>query len=132
MGNLTYESDIFPTLSGLASRISALLKDGYIAGLWRSNLVEGFSWTHEGKRRPLNAQPKLWRAPSWSWASMTDGVLYKHRISPDDLKLDKIYATVTDVVCMPTGLQKTGTISSATLTLSGWTSCATIKNYMNS
>ncbi|KAH6998817.1 heterokaryon incompatibility protein-domain-containing protein [Ilyonectria sp. MPI-CAGE-AT-0026] len=59
MGNLTYESDIFPALSGLASRISALLKDGYMAGLWRSNLVEGLLWTYEGKCRPSNAQPKL-------------------------------------------------------------------------
>ncbi|KAH7023770.1 hypothetical protein EDB80DRAFT_807854 [Ilyonectria destructans] len=62
MGNLTYESDIFPALSGLANRISALLEDDYMAGLWRSNLVEGLLWTHEGKRRPSKAQPKLWRA----------------------------------------------------------------------
>lgn len=55
MGNFTYESDIFPALSGLASRVSALLEDNYMAGLWRSNLVEGLLWTHKenaGRQMP--------------------------------------------------------------------------------
>ncbi|KAK7422558.1 hypothetical protein QQX98_001581 [Neonectria punicea] len=130
MGNLTYESDVFPALSGLASRISGLLGDEYVAGLWRSNLVEGLLWSRESKRdNKSRHQPKSWRAPSWSWASVNDEISFPHsKITLGRRpELHDIYARVVDVACNPTGSQRTGPLSSATLTLSGWISHATVR-----
>ncbi|KAH6889762.1 heterokaryon incompatibility protein-domain-containing protein, partial [Thelonectria olida] len=130
MGNLTVESDAFPALAGLASRISGLLEDEYVAGLWRSNMVEGLLWARKNEtpdNRPV--RPKSWRAPSWSWASITDEISYKHNTTSGWFRpeLHEIYAAVEDVECVPTGSQRTGPISSAALTLSGWVSHASVR-----
>lgn len=61
---LTYASDKFPAISGLASVFEKLLDDEYVAGIWRSQLAEGLLW-HGSSRRV-----REYRAPSWSWASV--------------------------------------------------------------
>ena len=43
----------------------------YLAGLWRSNLLEGLCWFSSSPSRAL----EQYRAPSWSWASV-DGQIY--------------------------------------------------------
>ncbi|CAJ0552222.1 Ff.00g062010.m01.CDS01 [Fusarium sp. VM40] len=63
---LTYASDKLPAISGLATVFARLLDDEYVAGLWRSHLIEGLLW--EGFPRRVQE----YRSPSWSWAS-TDG-----------------------------------------------------------
>ncbi|KAH7152835.1 heterokaryon incompatibility protein-domain-containing protein [Dactylonectria macrodidyma] len=134
MGNLTHEGDVFPALSGLATRISGLLDDEYVAGLWWSNMVEGLLWTYDiYNERPqpyrIRLPPKSWRAPTWSWASMTDAISYQNhsRFQWTRGNLQEVYARVIDVECTSTGSQKTGPISSAALTLSGWISSAKIQ-----
>ncbi|KAI1455916.1 hypothetical protein F4805DRAFT_459181 [Annulohypoxylon moriforme] len=42
--SLTYISDRLPALSGLASRFSLQLNDGYVAGIWRRDIHAGLSW----------------------------------------------------------------------------------------
>lgn len=42
--NLTYQSDVFPALSGIAKRFAFLADDQYIAGLWRRDLIAGLMW----------------------------------------------------------------------------------------
>ncbi|KAJ9608490.1 hypothetical protein H2200_007478 [Cladophialophora chaetospira] len=66
--NLTYERDIFPALSGLASRFSRLLSDEYVAGMWRKHLIQGLLWVVPSS--PEGGVPLKWRAPTWSWASV--------------------------------------------------------------
>lgn len=61
---LTYPSDKFPAISGLASVFETLLDDEYVAGIWRSQLAECLLW-HGSSRRV-----REYRAPSWSWASV--------------------------------------------------------------
>jgi hypothetical protein len=41
---LTYRSDRFPALSGLAKSFQRAVKDEYLAGLWRKDLLSGLSW----------------------------------------------------------------------------------------
>ncbi|RSM08593.1 hypothetical protein CEP52_004608 [Fusarium oligoseptatum] len=129
MGNLTHESDVFPALSGLASRISGLLNDDYMAGLWRSNMVEGLLWTRDNKQGCMkDGKPKKWRAPSWSWASIVGEIVYQHKArSYFGSELQEIYANAVKVYCEPKDLERTGEISAAVLTLSGWTSLATLR-----
>ncbi|KAF2111648.1 heterokaryon incompatibility protein-domain-containing protein [Lophiotrema nucula] len=67
--NLTNGSDKLPAVSGIARTFETLTGDQYVAGLWRSQIIEGLIWqamgTHSGKTKA----PSEYRAPSWSWAS---------------------------------------------------------------
>ncbi|KAJ4247465.1 hypothetical protein NW762_013140 [Fusarium torreyae] len=65
---LTKASDKLPAISGIASIFAKRLDDEYVAGLWRSHLIEGLLW--QGLKCRRNQE---YKAPSWSWASM-DGI----------------------------------------------------------
>lgn len=65
---LTFASDKFPALSGVANIYAGLLDDEYVAGLWRKTLIVGLCWQSLGC-----AAVEEYRAPSWSWASV-DGM----------------------------------------------------------
>jgi len=68
---ITKVEDRLPALSGLAKMIQAKTGDTYVAGLWKSSLVEGLTWALSGKdfksEELHNERP--YTAPSWSWAS---------------------------------------------------------------
>jgi hypothetical protein len=95
--DLSYETDKFPAISGLAREFQRQTDDQYLAGLWKSDLHRSLLWRPAGVDNVsmlsnlLRRQPKQWRAPSWSWASWDgciDGSLvnwhqrveYKHDI----------------------------------------------------
>jgi len=71
MGDLTKESDIFVALNGVAEEVGIVMNDRLVAGLWEERLVEDMCWrsaTSRGRR------PAVWRAPSWSWASISGSI----------------------------------------------------------
>jgi hypothetical protein len=70
---LTWPSDKLPAISAVAAEFSNILKDNYLAGLWRSNLPRDLLWTTP---RAAPHRPKTWRAPTWSWASVDDAIIY--------------------------------------------------------
>ncbi|KAK8065014.1 heterokaryon incompatibility protein-domain-containing protein [Apiospora hydei] len=71
---MTKRTDAFPSLSGLAHTFASLLKDDYVAGLWKQELALGLSWV---SRKPAlksletllssynSTDPYI--GPSWSW-----------------------------------------------------------------
>ncbi|KAK0648410.1 heterokaryon incompatibility protein-domain-containing protein [Cercophora newfieldiana] len=61
---LTYETDKFPAIAGIASRFAD--GTGYCAGLWRQDLPGALLFRWIG--RP--ATPARYIAPSWSWAAL--------------------------------------------------------------
>jgi hypothetical protein len=65
---LTKASDKLPAISGIASIFAERIEDEYVAGLWRSHLIEGLLWQGLSCRRIQE-----YRSPSWSWATM-DGI----------------------------------------------------------
>jgi hypothetical protein len=74
---LTYSSDKFPAIAGVAQYVSETLKDTYLAGLWKENLLPGILW-HRYKNDTLASleryvlalhYPDPYIAPSWSWAT---------------------------------------------------------------
>ena len=80
--NLTVQSDRLAALSGLAQRFAAIMeadsgrKEKYLAGIWAGSLPQGLLW-RVMPNKPLSAsrgirheRPAVWRAPTWSWASM--------------------------------------------------------------
>ena len=76
---ITKHSDRLPALSGLAKATAASSRDEYLAGLWKTGLIEGLAWC-KGQDTQTLAQPTEFVAPSWSWASIfgpVDFPLYK-------------------------------------------------------
>lgn len=70
--NLTYDSDKLPAFAGLAQRIHTMLPGQYLAGLWSYDFHRGLCWYLTTPKTRLPA----YRAPSWSWASTNEQVMY--------------------------------------------------------
>lgn len=115
---LTHESDKLPALSGIASRMHGVNKDVYIAGLWKGQL--GFDLTWE--RRPLPtvtsaSLPKMYRAPSFSWASINGHVAYRNNSGPT---FDLIDVSSTPSTSDPFGQVSDGWLTLQTAFLRCW------------
>lgn len=79
---LTNDSDRLVALSGLARRFANIVEakfppkgETYLAGIWRNSLPRGLLWHVESKKlsnvpNRRHERPRVWRAPSYSWASM--------------------------------------------------------------
>ncbi|TGO39312.1 hypothetical protein BHYA_0056g00230 [Botrytis hyacinthi] len=65
--NLTYGKDKLPALSGIAKLLFDENGDQYLAGIWRRKIEEQLCWGLTGSKA---SKRPLWRAPSWSWASI--------------------------------------------------------------
>ncbi|KAF2823084.1 hypothetical protein CC86DRAFT_423210 [Ophiobolus disseminans] len=69
---LSYDSDCFPALSGLAHTFQeALQRDQYHAGLWSGDMLHGLLWYADEDVEDLMTdyvRPEVYKAPTWSWA----------------------------------------------------------------
>lgn len=106
--SLSWESDKLPAFSGLARLFQQKLRDTYVAGLWRNNIVEGLCWQSYG---PPHSRPTSYRAPSWSWASI-DGLI---SITPLGRWEDVV--EVVDVQVQVKGENPYGEVSSGSIEL---------------
>ncbi|KAL8373083.1 hypothetical protein RB599_000342 [Gaeumannomyces hyphopodioides] len=92
---LTFPSDKLVALSAVAKHMSVLLQDEYCAGLWRGSLEEGLGWFVNGfeTARPESVQETsrgstaVYRAPSWSWASVDYPISHDTDIDNMELKV---------------------------------------------
>lgn len=73
--DITKTSDRLPALAGLAKAVAQASKDEYLAGLWKSALIEGLTWCGSQGAETL-ADPEEYIAPSWSWASVIGTVQF--------------------------------------------------------
>ncbi|KAF7861851.1 hypothetical protein EAF04_007733 [Stromatinia cepivora] len=71
-GNLTKASDKLVAISAIAREIKPLVRSRYLAGLWEVNLVARLAWNNFGR----TSRSTVYRAPSWSWASIDGEILY--------------------------------------------------------
>lgn len=74
---LTFENDILPAVSAIASIISDRTGDDYVCGLWRSHLAIGLLWValspsglldHEEQMKKISSF-EAYVGPSWSWTN---------------------------------------------------------------
>ena len=109
--SFTYSKDAFPALSGIAKVFMADLQDEYVAGMWRHTLVSQLLWYFKPDPGLAATKTEPWRAPSWSWACMdwTPGFI--------TLPVTEELAEVRSIVCEPSGLDPTGELESANLSL---------------
>jgi hypothetical protein len=119
---LTFASDKLPAFSGLAQGLcgafdnSSLGSAAYLAGLWASDLHRGLTWHSEMR---TCAHVPIYRAPSWSWASTDERVLFMlnprqpteldlrvldYNISPHDP--ENLFGEIVDAELIVTGRTK--------------------------
>ncbi|KAL5331591.1 hypothetical protein ACEPPN_001125 [Leptodophora sp. 'Broadleaf-Isolate-01'] len=63
---ITFPSDRFPAISGLAREVYRHTDWAYVAGLWKEYIHLGLLWS----TRDVASPAKEYVAPSWSWASL--------------------------------------------------------------
>lgn len=80
--NITNTEDKLPAVAGLAQVMHDCCQEEYVAGLWGGgdNLVVQLAWRvkdgKNGEDRPAKRQLKEgYRAPTWAWPSVVDGVI---------------------------------------------------------
>ena len=104
---LTMPNDKIIALSGLAKLYQQATGDDYIAGFWRSHILEGLNWY---VIRPARRGFFEYRAPSWSWAA-TDGAVEFNG------SLSLYLAQVLDVHIVCSTLDPTGQVYGAFIDL---------------
>lgn len=115
--HLTCPLDKLPALSGLAKVYRRHLKDDYLAGLWRGDLLRGMLWHRVGVSEHEPALTE-YRAPSWSWASVDGPVSHIGGFSRlADLIFDR--AEVLDAVIDAAGPNNTGLLRGGYIRLAG-------------
>ena len=73
---LSFESDRLNAVSSLAERLSQILQDEYVGGIWKNRIPMCLQWSHGvGKNYLPSSREGACGAPSWSWASIGGGVL---------------------------------------------------------
>lgn len=112
---LTYESDRLPALSGLAKQIQNFRTGRYIAGLWEDSLTTDLLWHSQ---TPASNRLKVWRAPTWSWASIEphNGVRYGIELN---IFPAKSCCTILDASARYFSSDPTGKVLSGHLRVSG-------------
>lgn len=74
---LTYISDRFPAIAGLAAEMGRRRPSRYMYGLWEDSLIGDMLWTNwKGSGDHLPPRPLDMEAPTWSWASICDFIKY--------------------------------------------------------
>ncbi|CAG8977149.1 hypothetical protein HYALB_00003370 [Hymenoscyphus albidus] len=122
--HLSVSSDKFPGLSGLASELSFLLNDHYVAGLWKGDIVSGLPWSY-AYEKGTNTTPQSSYGPSWSWAKMNVPINYDlvrpyHRVTQDSVipepsRQDWQDPVLLNASTVPAGRDPNGTLISAFL-----------------
>lgn len=117
---LTDPSDKFVAISGLAKDFAEAIDDEYLAGLWRRNFINGLLWTaapeHSGDERLPAVRSDIYRAPSWSWASLDAPSM---TMQTAEYSLYGEYAEVLDVGIELASNDPTGGLRHACLHISG-------------
>ncbi|EXM19614.1 hypothetical protein FOTG_12466 [Fusarium oxysporum f. sp. vasinfectum 25433] len=79
--SLTCPDDRLMAMAGIAEMFKKNTGDEYLAGLWRSRIVEGLNWVVlDPTSRPQNSC----RVPPWSWAAVDSSVLPQRTNLPRD------------------------------------------------
>jgi hypothetical protein len=110
--SLTYPSDIFPALQGLAKLVPSSM-GRYLAGHWESSLTISLCWNVV---LVSQAHHKDWRAPSWSWAAAKGPVAWPH-YRPDPII--ETYTTLVSATIIPKGDDPTGQLAYGDIVLRG-------------
>ncbi|CAG8972952.1 hypothetical protein HYALB_00001372 [Hymenoscyphus albidus] len=99
--SLTKESDKLPAISGIAKLFQSHTNDRYLCGLWRKDIEKQLLWYISGDKKADTYRPHIYRAPSWSWASLDGLTTFWYCRAVKCIKF-----AVTDVSIVPSGLDE--------------------------
>ncbi|KAK1982969.1 heterokaryon incompatibility protein [Colletotrichum cereale] len=109
---LTKSSDKLIALSGVAKYFARRINDTYVVGMWRRYLASSLLW-HVDKQAQVDGSPStrpdIYRAPSFSWASV-DGSVKTAPSTDANLLIEVVGFHVDYVSVDTTGLVKGGYI----------------------
>ncbi|KAL7941158.1 heterokaryon incompatibility domain-containing protein [Trichoderma barbatum] len=118
--HLTFESDIFPAISGIAKRFQYSSGFNYVAGMWTESLLHDLVWHKETidngstKETEWHKRPEPWRAPTWSWAAVRGPIQFLDTgVDPSAL------CEIEEVKCSPYQSDPTGELRGGHLLLRG-------------
>jgi hypothetical protein len=87
--SLTDPNDKLVALSGIAKARAARFGGVYVAGMWRQDLAHQLLWNTGDSRKfhndSIKPRPNVYRAPSWSWASIDRPVFSDTKTDDDHL-----------------------------------------------
>jgi hypothetical protein len=67
--NLQFFDDRYPAIGAVAKEVHRVTGDTYIAGLWKSCIIQEIAWYSEWDSRIYTRKPHPRQSPSWSWLS---------------------------------------------------------------
>ncbi|KAH8628492.1 hypothetical protein IG631_15749 [Alternaria alternata] len=103
---ITKESDVLVALVGVADEVGHAVSDKLVAGLWEARFIQELCWSSDGG---YNSRPSVWRAPTWSWASVSGPIISSSL--KDFTKLYNMAAVVgLSVLTKPSGEVEQGSV----------------------
>jgi hypothetical protein len=121
--DLTYPSDKFIAISGVARNFQERFSDQYLGGLWTENLGRQLCWAVQQRNRKPGPQPTVYRAPSWSWASTDQPVTWGLWSTNDVSSCEpnqSVLIRLMDFNIVPIGTDFLGQLKDAELKLACW------------
>ncbi len=118
---LSHPSDKLPAISGIAHKFYDVTKSDYLAGLWTNNVVQDLLWhsspTLQSPYEAHRLDPDVYRAPSFSWASVDTQIQFE---TDDEYGKEDDGTILIDVVeakAVTTGLNPLGEVCDGWLVL---------------
>lgn len=100
--DLTCPDDRLIAMSGVAEMYKKHTGDEFLAGLWKSRLIEGLNWVVVS---PVARPRNHFRVPSWSWAAVDSAVLPQPINLPRDDDLVEVINAMVESPKTPIGWQ---------------------------
>ncbi|KAK3642958.1 hypothetical protein LTR56_010555 [Elasticomyces elasticus] len=115
--DITKEIDRLPALSGVAFG----RRDEYLAGMWRSLLIECLHWypVSQSISNVMAHRPEIYRAPTWSWASVEAPIRHATKNFYKTKHSATCVAEVVNVAVTLAGVDPRGRVSDGFLRLRG-------------
>ncbi|KAK5677194.1 hypothetical protein LTS10_010383 [Elasticomyces elasticus] len=115
--DITKELDRVPALSG----VTFGRRDEYLAGMWRSLLIECLHWypVSQSISNVMAHRPNIYRAPTWSWASVEAPIRHATKDFYKTKHSATCVAEVVDVAVTLAGVDPRGRVSDGFLKLRG-------------
>ncbi|KFY28819.1 hypothetical protein V493_02745 [Pseudogymnoascus sp. VKM F-4281 (FW-2241)] len=116
MRHLTFETDRFPALSGLATYFSKRLGKQYYAGIFSGGIAHGLLWCAVTPGILSRRDVTGYVGPSWSWMSVNGRITFKGRGGDDES-----VSALGDVTfkLTPHGRDPNGTLKDGQMQLTG-------------
>jgi hypothetical protein len=112
--HLTFQRDIFPAIQGIAKRLHRNCAATSYAGMWSSDFHLNMLWETTSPQETV--RPDVWRAPSWSWASVVGRVAWAYKLHTRDMRP---IAHLVDISTTPVGEDSLGELEAGFIRMSG-------------